>query len=297
MAEGANDTLTAVPDVEVGHVTDVEAGTGVTVIALPTPNLGVVDIRGGGPGTRETAVLGEAIKPVPVDAIVFAGGSAFGLAAADGVVQELERDGRGVPTPAGRVPIVPSAIIFDLMVGRSDVRPTADDGAAAYRRRSVAAVEQGSVGAGTGATINKWGAIEDIRKAGIGSAAVAVGAATVGALVVLNAVGNLADAPVVSLVDDDPTGPAFGLGTAQNTTLIAIVTDAGIGNPNELRRIAIRVHDALGAAIVPAHTRYDGDTAFVVSTGATDSTADVDVVAEAAFAAVVRSIQRAVEHA
>lgn len=286
-----NDSLTAVPGVQVGHYTDTEAMTGVTVISLPTPNLGAVDVRGGGPGTRETTILGEAIKPVPVDAIVFAGGSAFGLAAADGVMTELEREGRGVPTPAGSVPIVPAAIIFDLMVGRADVRPTAADGVAAYRNRSRDPVATGSVGVGTGATIAKWGPPEGVKKAGIGSAATKAGSVTVGALVVLNAVGDVVEGPI-----DERLGtlaPAFGTGVAQNTTLVAVVSDAGIGNPNELRRVAIRVHDALGATIFPAHTRYDGDTAFVVDTGVPDASVDVDGVAEAAFDAVVRAVRQA----
>jgi L-aminopeptidase/D-esterase-like protein len=163
-----NRTITAVPGVEVGHTTDLDARTGVTVIAFPTPNVAVVDVRGGGPGTRETGVLGEAIKPVPVNAIVFSGGSAFGLGSADGVMAELEALGLGVPTPAGQIPIVPAAIIYDLAVGRSDVRPTAQDGAAAFRARSADPVTLGRVGAGTGATINKWAGLDGITASGVG---------------------------------------------------------------------------------------------------------------------------------
>lgn len=296
-ADTHNDTLTAVPGVLVGHVTDAVAMTGVTVIGLPAPNVAVVDVRGGGPGTRETEVLGAAIKPIPVDAIVFSGGSAFGLGTADGVMAELEKDGRGVPTPAGKVPIVPAAIIYDLMVGRSDTRPTADDGRAAYLARSSDPVSQGSVGAGTGATINKWGGIDAIRKGGVGSAAVTFDGHVVGALAVVNAVGNLVEQPIGDIAAHDPEPPAMVPGPAQNTTLIAVVTDAGVTDPNELRRLAIRAHDALGAAIIPGHTRYDGDTVFVVSTGARDPDVSIDMVAEAVFTSVVRSIQRGVEHA
>jgi L-aminopeptidase/D-esterase-like protein len=293
-----NKTLTGVPGVMVGHATDADAMTGVTVMTFPEPNVGVVDVRGGGPGTRELGVLGDAIKPITVNALVFAGGSAFGLAAADGVVSELEGDGRGVETPAGRVPIVPSAIVFDLMVGRADVRPTRSDGAAAYRARSSDPVDMGSVGAGTGVTIGQWHGEDAVRKSGVGSYAIPVDGSVVSALVVLNAVGSIAhgwqpgvDGP------EDRLGPQFTMGFAENTSLIAVATDAGIADRNELRRIAISAHDGLAATIVPSHTRYDGDAAFVVSSGDARPDADIDAIAEAAFRCVCMSIRRAVEFA
>jgi L-aminopeptidase/D-esterase-like protein len=293
-----NRTLTGVPGVKVGHVTDADAMTGVTVMTFPEPNVAVVDVRGGGPGTRELGVLGEAIKPITVNALVFSGGSAFGLAAANGVVSELESDGRGVETPAGRVPIVPSAIVFDLMVGRADVRPTADDGAEAYRVRTADPVDMGSVGAGTGVTIGQWHGIDAVRNSGIGSYAIEVDGGVVSALVVLNAVGSIsdgwrpgADGPEARL------GPQFTIGFAENTSLIAIATDAGVTDRNELRRVAISAHDGLAATVVPSHTRYDGDTAFVVSSGVERPDADIDAIAEAAFRCVCMSIRLAVEHA
>ncbi|MDA2979449.1 MAG: P1 family peptidase [Actinomycetota bacterium] len=292
-----NHTITAVPGVEVGHYTDAEAMTGVTVLAFPSPNVAIVDVRGGGPGLRETGVLGDAIKPIPVNAIVFSGGSAFGLGSVDGVMAELEALGRGVPTPAGPVPIVPAAIIYDLAVGRSDIRPTPANGAAAFLARSAEPVEMGSVGAGTGATINKWGGTDAIEKAGVGSFAMRVGDATVGALVVLNAVGALVKRDLYDR--SDPSAnlvPGAEFGVAQNTTLITVAMNAGITDRNELRRIGIRAHDALGATVVPAHTRYDGDTVFVVSVGEGDPDANVDVVAEAAFRCVAESIRLAVAH-
>jgi L-aminopeptidase/D-esterase-like protein len=289
-----NRTITAVPGVEVGHTTDPDARTGVTVIAFPTPNVAVVDVRGGGPGTRETGVLGEAIKPVPVNAIVFSGGSAFGLGSADGVMTELEALGLGVPTPAGQVPIVPAAIIYDLAVGRSDVRPTAQDGAAAFRARSADPVTLGRVGAGTGATINKWAGLDGITASGVGSFSIQLDDVTVGALVVLNAVGNVVDGELYDRQRPDADlAPQLTLDVAQNTTLIAVATNAGIQDRNELRRIAIRTHDALGAVVVPAHTRYDGDTAFVVDCGEPDPEVNIDAVAEASFRCVVESIRLA----
>ena len=287
-------TITSVPGVRVGHVTDPVAETGVTVLAFPKPNVAIVDVRGGAPGTRETDVLGDAIKPVPVDAIMFAGGSAFGLAAADGVVAEVERDGGGVPTPAGPVPIVPAAIVFDLLTGEQPGRPTAADGAAAYRNLDDGPVPLGRVGAGTGTTVGIWRGPEAIRPSGIGSAAVTVGDATVGALVVLNAAGDVFTLEGRSLTGGDPAplGAPFGIGAGQNTTLVCVATDARIEDRNELRRMAIRAHDAVGACIRPTHTRYDGDSVFVVSAGS--RTADIDALQQAAFVAVGRAIESAI---
>jgi L-aminopeptidase/D-esterase-like protein len=287
-------TITAVPGVEVGHQTDAVAATGVTVITFPAPNVAVVDVRGGAPGTRETDVLGGAIKPVIVDALTFAGGSAFGLAAADGVMEEIEREGRGAPTPAGPVPIVPSAIVFDLMTGDVPGRPGREDGAAAYRNRSDDAVPMGRVGAGSGTTVGAWRGTEAIQFAGIGSAAVTIGDATVGALVVLNAAGDVFSLEGESLTGGDAAsfGPPIGPTPGDNTTLVCVATDAGIEDRNELRRIAIRAHDAIGACIRPTHTRYDGDSVFVVSFGS--KSANVDAVQQAAFVAVGRAIESAV---
>lgn len=288
----AERTLTDVPGVQVGHHTDVEARTGVTVMTFPEPNVAVVDVRGGAPGSREFAVFGDAIKPMTIHALVFAGGSAFGLAAAQGTMEALEAEGKGHPTPAGPVPIVPAAIIFDLLVGRSDVRPTPADGARAYASRSRRPVPRGAVGAGTGATVGKINGIDGMNRAGVGSSSMRVDEATMGALVVLNAVGDVYDLAghrLTGSADLDRTAAEpFGF----NTTLIAIVTDAGIDDRNELRRLAVRAHDALAATVRPAHTRYDGDTVFVVSAGRRD--ADVDALGESVFAVTASSIVDAV---
>lgn len=294
MADG---TITSIPGVSVGHYTDEAARTGVTVVTFPEPNQAVVDVRGGAPGTRETDAFGPAIKPVTVNALVFSGGSAFGLAAADGVMRAIEREGRGAPTPAGPVPIVPSAIVFDLMSGNGGRRPGPEDGAAAYRNRSTDPVEQGAVGAGTGVTVGNWRGPDSVRASGVGSAAVPVGDATVGALVVLNAAGDVFSLAGEPLTGGDPaavagpTAPVFG----ENTTLVCVATDAGIRDRNELRRCAVRAHDALGACIRPTHTRYDGDSVFAVSFG--DRGADVDAVQQACFVAVGRAIEAAVASA
>ncbi len=288
-------SITDVRGVSVGHYTDPEAMTGVTVMTFPEPNVGVVDVRGGAPGTRELAIFGDAIKPVNVDALVFSGGSAFGLASAQGVVEELEAEGRGAPTPTGPVPIVPTVILYDLMVGRSDVRPTPQDGRSAYLARSSDPVPMGSVGAGTGATVGKLAGIDHATASGIGSASIQVGDAVVGALVALNAVGDVYTLDGERITGSDETDALVreNLGFAQNTTLVAIATNARVER-NEMRRMAVRAHDALGATIRPAHTRYDGDTAFIVASEEID--VNIDALVEASFDAVAASVVAAIEH-
>jgi len=290
------DTITDVPGVLVGHATDEEARTGVTVLTFGEPNVAVADVRGGAPGTRELGLFGDAIKPVTVNAIMFAGGSAFGLGAAQGIVDQIETEGRGAPTPTGPVPIVAGAIIYDLMVGRSDVRPGPSDGLDAYLSRSAEPVAMGAVGAGAGATVGKLNGIDAASIAGIGSASVKVGDATVGALVVLNAVGDVYSLDGRRLTGfDGRHDEGHESLSGFNTTLIAIATDADVEDRNELRRLAVRAHDALGATVRPAHTRYDGDAVWVVATP--DVEANIDVLAEAAFGVVALAVVRAVSTA
>jgi len=290
----ANNTITAVPGIEVGHWTDTESATGVTVLSLPEPNRAAVEVRGAAPGTRETALLAPGMSVETIQAIVFAGGSAFGLGSADGVMAELAAAGRGHPTPAGPVPIVPAAILFDLIVG-APIAPDAAAGAAAYTSRSADPVSLGSVGAGTGATVSKWRGFESMRKAGVGSAAVALGNVTVGALAVVNAVGDVIDLDG-RWVTGGPDGenPSIVASGRENTTLVAVATDALVPK-TDLLRLCVRSHDALAATLRPAHTRYDGDIVFAVSCGNND--ADLDSLGEAAFAAVADAIVGAVESA
>ena len=287
----SNSTITAVPGIEVGHWTDLEAATGVTVVSLPEPNRVAVEARGGAPGTREAALLAPGMKVETVQAIVFSGGSAFGLASADGVMKELAAEGRGHPTPAGPVPIVPAAILYDLIVGQK-VPPDADAGAAAYRARSREPVALGSVGAGTGATVAKWQGFDRMRKAGIGSAAASVGDCTLGVLVALNAVGDVIDLDGNWITGGpaDQQPPAVH-GSRENTTLVLVATDANL-TKSDLLRLSVRSHDALAATLRPAHTRYDGDIVFAVSCG--EGVADMDLLGEAAFDGVATSIVSAV---
>lgn len=288
-----NNTITSVPGVGVGHYTDFEALTGVTVIELYGPNVTAAEVRGAAPGTRELGLLGPGMTVQSVHAIVLSGGSAFGLAAADGVVRRLEAAGRGFPVgPGVVVPIVPSAIIFDLAVGDHMTRPGPAEGAAAFDAVSIDPVVEGSVGAGTGATVAKWRGQDTTRPGGIGSFAIKVGDATVGALVVNNALGDVFSLEGESLTGGPHTSgpPASAPRTGEATTLVVLATDAKATRV-ELGRIIVRCHDALGATLRPSHTRFDGDIVFAVSTGEVD--ANLDALGEAAFQAVGRSVERA----
>ncbi len=288
-----NDTITSVPGLLVGHHTDTTGATGVTVVVLPEPNVTAVDVRGHAPGTRETALLAPGMKVENVQAICLAGGSAFGLSAADGVVAALEDDGRGHVTPAGVVPIVPGAIIFDLPIGEPGVRPGPAEGRLAYAAASARPVAEGSVGAGTGATVAVWRGFEHVRKGGIGSAMRKVGEATLGVLVVTNAAGDVWSVDGTALTGGDavPGPPRWEPPVAANTTLAVVATDASLSRA-ELQVLMVRAHDAYAVCVRPVHTRYDGDVVFAASCG--DVAADVDALAEAAFDAVADAIVRSV---
>lgn len=285
-------TLTAVEGVTVGHWTHPTGITGCTVVVLPEPNVAAVEIRGAAPGTRETALLEPGMRVETIQALLLTGGSAFGLGAADGVMQELLADGRGHPTPLGPVPIVPAAVIFDMAAGDADARPGPAQGSLAYRAATADPVENGPVGAGAGATVAKWRGFEHIRPGGLGSASVDLDGVTVAALVVVNALGDVFTLEGESLTggqvapDFNPAGMMAG-----NTTLVVVATDAALDRPST-RRLAIRAQDALAACLRPAHTRYDGDAAFAVSCG--NRPGDVDRLSEAAFVSTARAIEAAI---
>lgn len=288
-----NQTITAVAGIEVGHWSDQEAKTGCTVVVLPEPNVATAEIRGAAPGTREYGLMQTGMRVEQAQAILLTGGSAFGLAAADGVMRALAADGRGHYTPVGRVPIVPAAVLFDLGQGDGEIRPGPDEGEAAYRAASAGPVEQGRVGAGTGATVAKWRGFDQLMPGGIGSAVRMAGNATVGALVALNAVGDVFTVEGKPLTggDHEPGPPAVIPQTETNTTLIVIATDARLSR-SELTRLVVRAHDGLAVCVRPAHTRFDGDIAFAVSCG--EVSADVEALAEAAFGATCAAIENAV---
>jgi L-aminopeptidase/D-esterase-like protein len=207
----------------------------------------------------------------------------------------LEADGRGHETPVGLVPIVPAAVVFDLFPDFS-VRPGPDEGEAAYRAASSDPVEMGRVGAGTGTTVAKWRGFDKRRPGGLGSAVRRVGEVIVGALVVLNSVGDIFSLEGESLTggSHEPGLPDFTPEAFTNTTLAVIATNAGLSR-TEAGRLTVRAHDAFGACVRPTHTRYDGDIVFSVSCGPVE--ADVDVVAEAAFAATAAAIEAGVRAA
>jgi L-aminopeptidase/D-esterase-like protein len=287
-------TLTAIPGVEVGHWTDPELRTGCTVIVLPEPNVTGVDVRGGAPGTRETDLLSVGMRVEQVQAILLTGGSAFGLAAAEGVVRELVEDGRGHPTPATPVPIVPAAVVYDLPLKGGGVCPGPEQGALAYRAASPTEVEMGRVGAGASTSSGKWRGFDLRVMTGIGSAAITTpDGHLVGALVVMNPVGDVFSLDGRSLTGGDPIPgpPAPPPWAGTNTTLVSIVTDAAMSRA-ELTRLGIRAHDAIGACVRPAHTRFDGDVVFMTAVGA--ATGDVDLAAEGAFVATGLAIEEAV---
>lgn len=290
-------TVTAVPGVEVGHHTDRDRVTGVTVATFPTPNVATVEVRGAAPGARETALLAPGMRVEAVHAIVLAGGSAFGLSAADGVMAALEASGVGHETPAGVVPIVPAAVVYDLWIGDPAARPGPDEGAAAHHAATGAPVEMGSVGAGTGAVVAGWRGPDARRKGGVGSASTEVGEAVVGALVVLNAVGDvfsLEGEPLTGGGPIPPRAPVVPPLHGENTTLVLVATDAAIDR-SALTRLCVQGHDALSACLRPSHTRYDGDAVFAVSCGARQ--ADLDEIGSAVFETVGRSIEAAVRAA
>ena len=287
----ANLTLTALPDIRVGHWTHAGAGTGCTVVLFDRAVPAAVDVRGSAPGTRETDALHPGGLVARADAILLTGGSAYGLAAADGVMRFLESRGRGFPTSAGPVPIVPGAVIYDLAVGDPSVRPGAAAGRAAADAASADPVSQGNVGAGTGATI---GFGDGRLKGGVGSALSRSGDVLAGALAVVNPAGAVHDPNTGRQLAAASGATRSGFG--QNTTIGVVAVNAVLERW-QLRKVAEMSHDGLARAVRPAHGMSDGDTIFAVSVGARAENVDVTTVghaaAEAFSAAVVQGAQRA----
>jgi L-aminopeptidase/D-esterase-like protein len=303
-------SLTDVAGLSAGHWTHLEAATGCTVVLCAGDGaVAGADVRGSAPGTRETDLLDPVNVVQRVHGVLIGGGSAFGLDAACGVVRWLEAHGRGVAMGALRVPVVPAAVLFDLAVGRSDVRPDAAAGEAACEAASTGPVPQGCVGAGTGATVGKILGLQRATKGGLGSASVGLaGGVTVGALVAVNAAGDVVD-PASGVVVAGPraergfvrTGewlrehePRVGVG--QSTTLAVVATDAVLTKP-EAAKVARMAHDGLARAIDPVHTMLDGDTVFALATGAAGVRADVTVVGAAAATALAEAVLAAVREA
>jgi len=319
-ASGAEDAaakgLTAVPGVKVGHHTLVERPTGCTVVLAEAGAVGAVDVRGGAPGTRETDLLDPSNLVESVHAIVLSGGSAFGLDAASGVVRYLEERGVGYDAGVARVPIVPAAILFDLPVGGDPrVRPTAECGYQAAKAAGAGPVAEGNVGAGAGATVGKLLGRGRAMKGGVGTAAMAVGDLVVAALVAVNAAGDVVDPETAQVVAGVRTDDGRGLVDArtlvrsgallrlpapppahEHTTLGVVATSAGLTKA-QARKVAQMAHDGLARAIHPVHLPVDGDTVFVLATGAPGFQAHVGAIGAMAADVVAQAVVRAVRAA
>ena len=284
--ETHNDDICDVPGVLVGHDTQLDAGTGCTVVLFERPALGAVDVRGGAPATRETDLLDPRCMMREVHAIVLAGGSAFGLDAATGVMRYLAERGIGFDTGVARVPIVPAAALFDLAVGRPDLRPDADAGRRSAEAARSGPVAQGTVGAGTGATVGKMAGPEYVTKSGLGSASLSLpDGSVVGALAAVNAVGDVYDEQTGQIVagarrpdgagwlNGTPEAPAASASDPRDArlfpgaqTTLAVVATSAPCSKADLAKIAGMAHDGLARAIRPAHTPFDGDIVFAFST-------------------------------
>lgn len=295
--------LTDIPKIKVGIETDTVAATGITVVLVEEGAAAAVEVRGSAPGTRETDLLRPGQLVEEVQAIVLAGGSAFGLDAASGVMRYLEENGRGFSVGPHCIPIVPAAVLFDLFIGDGNIRPDAEMGYRACCTAGSGPVPEGSVGAGTGATVGKiYGPFQAV-KSGQGSAAIQKGDLIVASLVVVNAFGDVYGCQGELLAG--PRDPRTGImnktadlmissdlpGFPGNTTLGIVATNAAL-NATELTKICQLAHDGLARSIWPVHTMWDGDTIFALSKG--NVQADVNLVGLMAAEAVSTAVTRAV---
>lgn len=309
-----NNTLTDIQGIRVGHYTDLEGATGCTVIICPDGTVGGVDQRGGAPGTRETDLLRPLHLVNTVNAVVLSGGSAFGLATADGVMRWLEEHGIGYKSRAGFiVPIVPAAILMDLGIGVGNVRPDAQMGYAACEAATSDPVAQGCVGAGTGCRIGAMLGNTFATKGGIGSATIRIDDhLLVSALIAVNAVGDVVDEQgrIIAGLRQPPDGNSFmGMLNAMqqiartpdtpiasdSATVIGVVATNARLTKEETNKVAQMGQDGLAQALRPAHTMYDGDTLFALATG--EISANVSVIGAYAAEATAQAIRSAVRSA
>jgi L-aminopeptidase/D-esterase-like protein len=304
--------LTAVDGIKVGHHVMTGRPTGCTVVLAEAGAVAGVDVRGSAPGTRETDLLSPLNLVDKVHAVVLAGGSAFGLDAASGVMRYLDEHNVGFPTNYGRVPIVPSAVLFDLGVGDPKIRPDASCGFAAAAAAASGPVAEGNVGAGAGATVGKLLGMGRAMKGGVGSASITLpGGLTVAALIVVNAFGDIVDPATDRLVAGVRTEDGKGLADArvllrsgvaqkapvgENSTIGVVVTNARLTKA-QATKIAQMAHDGLARAISPIHTMYDGDTIFALATGTLAADADPSTVGALAAEVVAEAVLRGVRAA
>ncbi len=309
MADGY---ITDVDGLKVGHFTDTRRPTGCTVVVCERGAVAGVDVRGSAPGTRETDLLDPSNLVEKAHAFVLSGGSAFGLDTASGVMRFLEQHNIGFDTRAAKVPIVPAAILYDLNVGGAKIRPTADSGYKACEAAKTGKIEEGSVGAGAGATIGKVNGASPM-KGGIGTSSIRLpDGLVVGALVAVNCVGNVIDPKSGRIVAGARTsdGKDFidiiqmyrsGQGTTDRigeaTTIGVVATNAAGLTKAQMKKIAAMAHDGIARAINPAHTMGDGDTLFALATGTSTLRGNVSAIGALAAEAVSEAILRAVMRA
>ncbi|MBI5079856.1 MAG: P1 family peptidase [Chloroflexi bacterium] len=316
-----NNSITDIKGIRVGHAQNDEALTGCTVILCEGGAVGGIDQRGGAPGTRETDALHPMHLVEKVHAIMLAGGSAFGLDAASGAVKYLEERGVGFDVRVAKVPIVPAAILFDLGIGRADVRPDAAMGYESCLHASDGVTVEGNVGAGCGATVGKIFGITQAMKSGIGTSSMEIGAGViVAAIVAVNAFGDVIDPQTNQIIAGARTiqkGPLrlgaadyfantmdvmkglvgrtiLGFATRANTVIGVVATNADFSK-EQTNKVAQMAHDGLARAIRPAHTMLDGDTIFALATG--EKKADVNIVGAYAAEVFAQAIVRAVKAA
>ncbi|NPV68709.1 MAG: P1 family peptidase [Anaerolineae bacterium] len=306
-----NTTLTAIEGFRVGHAHNLDGPTGCTVVLCPPNTVGGVDQRGGAPGTRETDLLRPLHLVQHVNAVLLAGGSAYGLDAAGGVMRYLEERQTGFQVGVGVVPIVPAAILFDLDVGDPAIRPDAEMGYAACLAASTAPVEEGCVGAGAGARVGKLFGFGFSCKSGLGTALIALdGGIQVAALMAVNAVGDVVDetgrilagtrqppegqtfAGALNILRGMVTLPPYPAGAGSHTVIGVVATNAVL-TKEETNKVAQMAHDGLARAVRPSHTMLDGDTIFALASG-TGGPANVSVIGAFAAEAVAEAIRRAV---
>jgi L-aminopeptidase/D-esterase-like protein len=306
-------TLPGLAGLKVGHFTDARRPTGCTVVLCGEDGaVAGVDVRGAAPGTRETDLLRPDNTVERVHAVLLAGGSAFGLDAASGVVRWLEERGIGLPVGPGRVPIVPAAVLFDLWVGDGRARPDAQSGYAACEAANDGPIAQGSVGAGTGALVGKLFGPQHAMKGGIGSAALTVDGITVAALIAVNAVGDVIDPasgrPLAGARDaagDTLRGTTEAMArgelppsliTGAATTIGVVATDAVLTKA-QANKLATMAHDGLARSIDPVHTTADGDTLFALATGRAGRSLHLTVLGALAARVTAQAVLNAIEHA
>lgn len=305
-------SLVDVRGLKVGHFTDPRRPTGCSVVLCEAGAVCGVDVRGAAPGTRETDLLHPSNVIEHVHAVLLSGGSAFGLAAADGVMRWLEERGIGVEVGPARVPIVPAAVLFDLWVGDARIRPDAAGGHAACAAASTEAPAQGSIGAGAGASVGKLFGIDHAMKGGIGSASIKVGAITVAALIAVNAIGDVIDPASGRLLAgsraDDGRTPRDTMAAIRAgalparlldgmaTTIGVVATDAALTKA-QANKLASMAHDGLARSINPVHTLTDGDTLFAMATGASGRAGHLTVLGALAAEVTARAVVNAVRAA